>query len=342
MFLTVKLLILSLFTPPHDGYFPPDNGRPSGNRHLVDFTSPFIYHEFLTSGEKPRLKFKIFFILFNSIITLFLFFVFILPGFFPETDFAGVFWRGARPLAVILVLVLLGMDVFYFYNRRLFYLLEREDWPNLVQYLEDRVVKRGRYSSLAVGFLANAYMVLSDYRAVRDLEEKTAAVKPRLADANALVFGVARILEKDYEGAFRFFEEKAGKVKPGIAAWVRWYAGFARFLNKGFSQAADRFAGIAGKEGDAALAGLSSYFLAASLSEVLPDRGPELMAAAMDGRKRVRAALPGRDAWNKEIDKIRGEVYVAVLSEYLDKTAEWLYHPNSNENAGVPQKGEPA
>jgi hypothetical protein len=225
----------------------------------------------------------------------------------------------------MLVLILLGMDGIYLYNRRLFCLLKRADWPALVQYLEDRVVKRGSYSSWAVRLLANTYMVISDCQGALILESRLAAVKPGLVDANALVFGIARILAKDYEGAFRFFEEKAGRVKGGAAAWVRWYAGFALLLNKQFSRAADRFAGMTGERGDAALTGLSSYFLAASLTGVLPDRGMELMAAAMEGRRRVRAALPRRNDWNKEIDKIRGELYAAVLSKYLDETAEWLY-----------------
>jgi hypothetical protein len=275
------------------------------------------------------LKFKIIFILFNSIITLFLLFVFILPVFFLGSDFVRVFWRGAwplaLPLAIMLVLILLGMDGFYIRNRRLFYLLGREDWPALVLYLEDRIIKRGHYSSLLVRLLANTYLVLSDYRAVRNLENRTAFAKPGLVDACALIFGTARILGKDYEGAACFFEEKAGKAKRGTAAWVRWYAGFALFLDRRFPQAADRFAAIAREEEDAVLTGLSSYFLAVSLTRTLPGRSLELMAAAMDGRKRVHAALPVQDAWNKETDKIRSEVYVTVLSKYLDETSEWLY-----------------
>ncbi|MDR0758821.1 MAG: hypothetical protein LBF74_01755 [Treponema sp.] len=179
------------------------------------------------------MKFKMIFILFNSIILLFLLLVFILPNFFGGTDIAGVFWRSVWPLPVLLALILLGMDIFYRYNYRLFYLLEREDWPALVLYLEDRVTKRGRYSSLLVGLLANTYLVLSDYRAVMSLETKTAIANPGLVDANALIFGTARILGKDYGEAIRFFEGKAVKGKRGTAAWVRWYSGFAQLLNGG-------------------------------------------------------------------------------------------------------------
>jgi hypothetical protein len=265
------------------------------------------------------------FVLFNTIILLFLVFVFILPILVMGVEFTGIFWRSAWPLGAILFLILLGMDGFYLYNRRLFYLLEREDWPALVQYLEGRIFKQGRYYAPLVRLLANTYLVLSDYRSVLSLENKTAIAKPRLVDDNVLIFGTARILGKDYEGAARFFEEKAGKVKPGTAAWARWYSGFALLLNRWFSQAADRFAETAKESNDTVLTGLSSYFLAVSLARTLPNRSLELMAAAMDGRKRVRAVLPAQAAWNKETAKIRSEVYAAVLSKYIDETSEWLY-----------------
>jgi hypothetical protein len=271
------------------------------------------------------LKFKIIFIFFNIIILFFLAFVFVLPALALGADFAGFFWRSAWPLAAILFLILLGTDFFYVRNYRLFYLLEREDWPALVQYLEDRVLKRGHYSSPLVRLLANTYLVLSDYRAVLSLENKMAIAEPGLVTDNALIFGTARILGKDYEGAARFFEEKAGKVKPKIAVWVRWYFGFAQLLNRWFSQAADRFADTVKESDDAVLTGISAYFLATTLTKTLPDRGLELMAAAMDGRQRVRNTLPTQAAWNKETARIRREVYAAVLSKYLDETSQWLY-----------------
>jgi hypothetical protein len=261
---------------------------------------------------------------------IFFLFVLVLPNLFLGTGIAGAFWRSAWPLAVLLVLILLGMNGFYLLNYRLFYLLEREDWPALVLYLEDRVIKRGHYSSLLVRLLVNAYLVLSDYQAVMNLETKMAIAKPRLVDANALTFGIARILGKDYAEAAWFFEEKARKSKRGTAAWVRWYAGFSLLLNRKGDQAADRFTEIAGEEGNPVLAGLSSYFLAENLTRMLPLRSQGLMTTAMDGRKRVCAALPDQDAWNKEVEKIRSEVYGMILSKYFDETSNWLYSGKEN------------
>jgi hypothetical protein len=47
------------------------------------------------------------------------------------TEFALTFFRTGWPLALVLILILGGLDIFYFTNRRLFFLLEREDWPAL-------------------------------------------------------------------------------------------------------------------------------------------------------------------------------------------------------------------
>ncbi|MDR0378257.1 MAG: hypothetical protein LBH70_10750 [Spirochaetaceae bacterium] len=237
----------------------------------------------------------------------------------------GVSWRGLWLWGAVMVLVFLGMNGVYIRNYRLVTLLEREDWPALALYLEDRVIKQGRYASLLVGLLANTYLVLSDYHAVMQLERKTAGVKPRLVDAYALIFGTARILEKEYEEAAYFFEGKIGKAKPGTADWLRWYSGFAQLLNGRGNPAADRFIIIAQEGGNPVLAGLSAYFLAEILPGIVPARSAEFTAAAMAGRKRVCAALPVQDVWNKKVDKIRCEVYAAVLSHYLDETSKWLY-----------------
>ncbi|MDR2028174.1 MAG: hypothetical protein LBP93_01405, partial [Treponema sp.] len=64
--------------------------------------------------------------------------MFVLSFFILGTGFALTFFRTGWPLALVLVLVLAGLDIFYCINRRLFFLLEREDWPALVQYLEGR------------------------------------------------------------------------------------------------------------------------------------------------------------------------------------------------------------
>jgi hypothetical protein len=280
------------------------------------------------------LKFRLIITLFDIIIAFFLTLVLIIPkmtlGTGGDFDFLSVFW----PLAGVLLVIAGGVNGFFFANRRLFYLLEGEDWPNLATYLEGRLFKKGRYSSRLVKLLANTYLLLSDTAAVAELENRTAAFKPALVETHALVFGLARLLRREYADAARFFDIH------GKGSWERWYHGFALFLDYRYQDAAARFIEIATKSqpgtgdsvcgrgrlpaGDPVLIGLSAYLLDL-LRRFLPDRAAELAAAAEEGRSRVLAVLPARAAWDREISKIKDEVYAAVLSQYLAKTSQWLY-----------------
>jgi hypothetical protein len=273
--------------------------------------------------EIPQLKFTPIFILFNTILVIFMLLIFITPVLVLGADFAHAFWRTGWSLVVLLGAVLIALNVFYFDNRRLFALLEREDWPALAQYLEVKVIRKGRYSSHLVRLLANTYLLLSDSAAVISLENKVAIAKPALIEEHALVFGAARILSKDYAGAAEFFGARRLSRKDPLRDWIRWYRGFALLLDRQFSAASEEFSALARFSSDGVLTGLSAYLLEDTLHRILPDR--EAGLAAEEGRKRVLAALPDLAAWNREASKIQTEVYAAIISKHVVSTAKWIY-----------------
>jgi uncharacterized integral membrane protein len=271
------------------------------------------------------LKFRFLFTLFNGIMLFFMALIFIIPFIVFGTGFAFNFWRSSWPLGTVLVLLLAGTNGYYFTNKRLFLLLEREDWPALVQYLEGRVFHDRRYSQNLVRLLANTYLVLSDSASVMSLERRIAAARPALVDANVLLFGVARILCKDNAGAARFFSRRLDSAKTGSAGWVRWYYGFSLLLDRQFSTAGEQFSLLVHDSRDAVITGISAYFLDNTLRKALPEQGENYRSAARDGRVRVQKALPSRGAWQKETGKLQTEVYAVVLLKYLGETADWLY-----------------
>ena len=191
------------------------------------------------------MKFKFIFILFSATLLLFIAVLVLLPPIIFGPSFSGMFWKINWPFVVVLVLLLIVFSTFYFINRQLFLLLEKEDWPALVRYLEDRVIQKGNYSPRLVRLLANSYLVLSDSAAVMSLENKTAIAKPSLVDANVLVFGAARLLGNDISGAIRFFAVRRDIKKPGLRDWVRWYHGLALLLDHRFEEASDEFSLLA-------------------------------------------------------------------------------------------------
>ena len=271
------------------------------------------------------MKFKFVFILFSFTLLLLLVIFILLPSFLLGPSFSLSYWLVYWPFLLIWVLLFAAFIFFYFINRRLFILLEKEDWPALAHYLEYQVLTKGRYSSRLVRLLATSYLVLSDTDAVLNLENKAAIAKPALLDQNALIFGAARILGKDFSGASRFFEARKYSVKPKLKDWVSWYLGFSFLLDYRLQGAADEFSYLARESKNAVVTALSSYFLSETLARVLPEKEAELLEISSSGRIRARVILPVTEDWKREISKISTEVHAAVISKYIDCTCEWLY-----------------
>jgi hypothetical protein len=272
------------------------------------------------------MKFKAVFIFFNIIFILFLALICLMPGFVLGPELTAAFWRTNWFPVLILGIVLAGFDGYFIVNRKLYTLLEKEDWPALVHYLEDRVVRRGKFSPRLVRLLANIYLVLSDSPSVMSLENKAAIAKPSLVEANVLVFGTARILGRDINGAAHFFGSRLDSAKPALKQWVRWYYGFSLLLGKQYQAAADEFSLLVKHSPDPLISGLASFFLINILSTALPDSAGELTGAANNGRDRVRKALRNRRGWSRETSALSTEIHAAALAKYLEEAGNWLYN----------------
>ena len=276
------------------------------------------------------MKFSTLFVLFSLTLIFFLGILVFLPFYMLGSSYTETFWRTNWPLLLVWAFLFIGMNIFYFANRRLFMLLEREDWPALVRYLEDRVIQKGRYTPRLVRLLANSYLVLSDSASVMSLENKTAVAKPSLVDANVLVFGTARILGRDISGAVRFFEVRKDMAKPGLKDWVCWYHGFALLLNRQYEEAGEEFTPLAKVSKDGVIAGLSAYFLTETIAKAAAENAAEYRETAAQGKERVLASIQNPKAWNKEVSRLSTEIHAAALTKYLTETSRWLYK-------GIPQ-----
>jgi hypothetical protein len=279
---------------------------------------PFIYHNLGDSIGDLLLKFKLIFAVFNIVILFFLFFVCFIPSFVFSYGAGFYFQRSVWPLALLFLAILAVLDTYYALNCRLFSLLEREDWPALSAYLEEQVLQKGRYSKRFTDLLAATYLVMSDIPAVTALENKISIAKPALLERGALVFGIARILGKDYAGAIRFFSPRTGKE----GGWPHCYYAFALFLDRKPEEAAEQFHLLAAGSSNALISALAAWFLA----EALQGRtGESYTAAAEKGRLRVRKSLKNRAAWDAELGKFETEVHVAVLRKYIDRAGDWIF-----------------
>jgi hypothetical protein len=275
------------------------------------------------------LKFKYIIIIFNIIIIFFLSAAALVPVFVFGPAFAANFWLSGWPLALILFAALIVLNIFFLFNYRLFMLLEREDWPALAEYLEQRISRKGRYSSRQTRLLINSYLVMNDCPAVLRLENRAAVARPALVEENALLFGAARILGGDPGGAADFFQlriekRKTAKRQPADAPWLCWYYGFSLVLAGLFERAEAEFKSLAASSGDALVAGLSAYFLARVLLKY-SSNSAECRAVAEQGRERARKFLQNARGWKTAAAGVETEVYAAVIKKYIDQAGAWLF-----------------
>jgi hypothetical protein len=271
------------------------------------------------------LKFKLIFTISNIALLLFLAALCLIPYFVMNLSFSVSFWKMNWPLILVWVLLIFTLNIFYFANKKLFSLLEKEDWPALIGYLEEKVIQKGNYSSRLVRLLANCYLVLSDSASVVSLENKVAINKPALLDSNALVFGTARILGNDAAGALRFFKARKDSVKAEPKDWVTWYYGFSLLLNKQIEDAVREFSLLATSSRDGVVTALSSYFLQRNIHVIMPQLRHEFREISGLGKKRALEAMPKVEAWKREINRLSTEIFAAAIAGFLEDTGIWLY-----------------
>ncbi|MCA1950513.1 MAG: hypothetical protein LDL24_08060 [Treponema sp.] len=279
------------------------------------------------------MKFKSIFILFNVVIILSFGFVFLMPFFALGAEFALNFWKTSWPLGLLLLIILAVLDGFFLSNSKLFELLEREDWPALVQYLENRVIKQRRYSQRLVKLLIHSYLVMSDSQGVINLESVLKKEKPSLLSGNRLLFGLSHILKGDHEGATELFLEQE-RTKGLKNEWERWYLCFALLLQKQFAEASDRLVVLARDGQDSLVCALSALFLWDTIQRALPDKAASAREAAEIAKTRIRKTLPDRNAWNKELKKAQSDIHVIILGKSLEDAARFIYEETS-EHAHV-------
>lgn len=275
------------------------------------------------------MKFKYLIIIFNIIVGFFLFAVVLLPFMLMGPELMAHFWKTSWPIILILILVLAGLNVFFIVNYRLLMLLEREDWPALAYYLEQKVFGEGQYSSRKVRLLANSYLVMGDFASVLQLESKAEAANPAIIGKNALVFGVARLLSGDHRGAAAFFQTCPKKGRVENEQWVRWFCGFSHMLAGFFSEAEAEFSALAISARNMLITGLSAYFLGNILAKY-SFNAQECRSIFEKGRDRVKKALKNAEGWKKEAKKAGTEVYTAIIRKYIDEASLWLFGLQEN------------
>ncbi|HOJ98337.1 MAG: hypothetical protein N2509_01520 [Treponemataceae bacterium] len=271
------------------------------------------------------MKFKSLFFLFNVSLIISFFFVFALPFFILGPSFALSFWQSNWPLALFFIIILAILNGFYFYNRPLFTLLEREDWPALAHYLEGRILDRQRFFPYLVNLLAHTYVVLSDFTGLHRLESALRQKKPRLLEKIALIFGLAYILESRHEEAISFLSRYRNNGKKAQEQWISLYYAFSLLYTRNYEKAGPVLSELCEQASEPLVVALAAYFVRQSLLVAFPaekERWENLVTRAL---QRVRSMVPDRSRWERELSRNQGDLAIAILAKPLAEAALLIY-----------------
>lgn len=270
------------------------------------------------------MKFKTIFILFNAILVFSFAFIFLMPFFLLGAEYSASFWLKNWPLFTVFAAVLVGFNIFFVLNWRLFSLLEAEDWESLGTLLIDRVLVRKRYNRRMVRLLVNTSLLRGDMATIERLESALRDARPAALRRDALLFGAARMLKNDAEASERFLSEFVDGRGVDNAPWLSFYYGFVQVMRGHFNEATPQLRKTVSSK-DPALALVSAYVLG-SLCAVAakPEDRPALVHVAEEVRTRLARSYDAAK-WAREAERAKGEVHIVILSRILDEAGSWLF-----------------
>jgi hypothetical protein len=264
------------------------------------------------------MKFKIIFILFNIVILVSFLVIYFMPLVMLGWDYTRVFWGRNWGLPVVFVAIIGLLNAYFVFNWKLFTMLEREDWPALIAYLERRMYERKLIVTQQVRILVNAYLVRPDLGAIEKLEAFVREHKPRVLPRFALVFGIPYLLRNNSDEMESYFSRFVD-IKSKDGGWLRWNYGFALILQGKKEEAENRLVSVCGEKTESVLSLLAVYLLDSLKPE--DDAAITLIEAKRASlRKRYTEAM-----WAKEVERGRNNIQVVILSKLVDEATEWLY-----------------
>jgi len=287
------------------------------------------------------MKFRTIFILFNVVIVASFLFVFLMPFFLLGSAYSLGFWKSNWYLALFFILLIGALNAFFLMNRRVFILVEREDWSSLSAYLVDMIFRKRRYRSSYVRLLVNAYLLQSDVGGIERLEAELGARRVSLLRRHALLFGVTRLLRNNSAEAETFFATYLDAKDVEGREWLRFDYAFSLVLQKRITDALPYLREGAASR-DAVLALLAAYFLGSlGAASTSGEERTSLLALSDDTRRRLRKRFPG-SRWAKEVERAKNEVHVVILTKLIDDASRWLLSEEGAASGAAPDASSPA
>jgi len=248
------------------------------------------------------MKFKSIFWLFNGVVVLALVIFGVASFLLFGRDYAAVYWGNMWIVAVLFVVLIAVLDFYFVRNWKLFDLLEQEDWPALLAWLEDRIYVRGQFKRPYANLLINTALSVSNIDAVKKLETEVRQRKPELLKHLGVALGIPVLLSQDSEAVKAYFGPLADDARTHRRDWARWCRAAAAGSD-GLEELADL---LEAKD-------LSVRLLAYDELNRGPHELPEAVSASMnDAASELKGQLEG-ESGERRLTRSREDHLMAVV-----------------------------
>ena len=248
------------------------------------------------------MRFKSIFWLFNIVVVIALI-IFAGASFFLfGKDYAAVYWGNMWFVAVLFLLFIGVLDFYFIRNWSLFELLEAEDWPALLAWLENRLYTRGQIRRPYANLLINTALSVANYDAVKKLDAEIRQRKPELMRHLGVSLGIPHIKEENRNAILDHYNPLADDPKTHRRDWARW----CRAMASGEDGIEEMTELLSGKDPSIRL--LACYILDGYRPE-LEEAGNAALELA---RSTLKADLAG-EAGNKALQRSREDHLLAAV-----------------------------
>lgn len=265
------------------------------------------------------MKFRVLFIVFNVVILVSFALIFLMPAFVLGWDYTSVFWSTNWPVGAVFLVVLLGLNGYFVYNWKIFTLLEAEEWPDLIDYLEREAFEKKRLTRQRARILVNAYVVTGRVDRIGELETFIRSEKPQLLPKLAIELGVPHLLSNDGGRMAAYFGEMKDRADVADPLWIRWCYAFALMTKNDFTEAGGELLVVLDEAKDPLLRMLTAHML-----EPFGARDEATANRVREAREEMHRRYT-RDRINKELEQQRQNLQVLFLSSRIEEARDWVF-----------------
>ena len=167
------------------------------------------------------MKLRAVFFLFNILVFLALL-IAAVPPFFIHGQGGIAVMGNVWIILLVFALIVGGMDFYFIRNRRLFILLEAEDWPSLLAWLEHRLYVKRNLNRTYSNLLIRTALSVSNLDAIRKLEAEIRRKRPVLLRALGVGLGIPILLRQNWKAIAEYYGPLADDPKTRQRDWAVW------------------------------------------------------------------------------------------------------------------------